>query len=1332
MSFNLHFDNAMAEDVEDYDFERAEGSGSLKHAPITLGDLLQRDCPPFPHRGSELWGDAEAFRRTDVPSESDKLTALLRIMDRSSLPLRKQYAQDLRESHRQLGTAPSLPSAPSIPFSIDDLAAQVELCEARYQSFLQNILAALAPTASWERAVASTGTWPRLTLRTLLRQLAYPYNKSLSQSWKEALILLAREILEYQRASRLLSYAQQSKKEDFFRELDTRSFDMEHALQYPDWAMIQIEGNFLARPLQLNVAREMIAPSSGTNTVLQLNMGEGKSSVIVPLVAAALANGERIYASLSSSLLQARCFSSWLSVSQIHLGQEQVAQIQKLYSTCMEEGGIWVVQPEHILSFKLMGIDRSIVSHSAQERSIAESLCRSQRWLDQHSRDILDESDEILHIRYQLVYTVGQQQPLELHPDRWTIVEELFTLVSQHIEAIKGRNRIGVDLQPSDNGSFAPVRIIDLKAGRELVESVVADIFNDSLSTFSVRLLSEDVKNQARLFITAPKIPDELVLHLKVHFAGSDYKRLLLLRGLIAHGILLYALKEKQYRVDYGLDPSRSLLAVPYRAKDVPSIRAEFGHPDVCLALTCLSYYYEGLTSSQLKVCFDILFKLDNPTLEYEAWVNGDDDVPLHLRTLNGVNTEDNDQHHNLIVPLFSKRKTVVDFYLSHVVFPKAAKAFPYKLSTSGWDLAETKAGHVTTGFSGTNDNRFLLPTSISQEDPLGQSGTNAKVLTYLLQRENNHYRRAALPNGGRLPVRQFLEYLTQETSDNPVQVLLDVGAQMLDLRNDELARHWLTLRADMAAAIYFNGKDEMTVITQDGVEEPLMTSPFKGQLDRCLVYLDDAHTRGTDLKLPTNSRAAVTLGPKVTKDRLIQGCMRMRKLGFGQSLIFFAPDEIDRSIRKSRPAQSHHGGGTRAVPLSRPVHTEDILRWAIYETCRDIIHHLPHWAEQGWDYLRRRQAWDQFMQEAETARTDGDQVMNPDIDILRNKWVRDEARTLERMYGVITGPAATGVGGGDLGMREAIFAIPDLRTRLETLGVKELTENDVDEEQEREVNHEVEQETEIERPPKVVEAKTSVSEGLAEFVKTGHLPWNGQGEQFRTAFLRMYGSLDGTIKKAPQNGQDVWHEGLWVTADFAKTISEKDVVERGNAEYLRPVNWILTSHLREDILIAISPHEANSLLPNIRASDHVSLHVYAPRVTKDMKPSDDLLFYSTGRSAQSPPPDMIFQLDLFAGQLYFTDFDAYVQICTFLGLHHGNFMDTSEDAEPHPVQSDGFVRPGTLRTQLGLEGCRFVESPIPFLQELIGLRRKGTGYLPTHLGRILHGKSLSENDFAS
>jgi hypothetical protein len=54
--------------------------------------------------------------------------------------------------------------------------------------------------------------------------------------------------------------------------------------------------------------------------------------------------------------------------------------------------------------------------------------------------------------------------------------------------------------------------------------------------------------------------------------------------------------------------------------------------------------------------------------------------------------------------------------------------------------------------------------------------------------------------------------------------------------------------------------------------KEPLDVSPFAKQMDQCLVYLDESHTRGTNLKLPADYRAIVTLGPGLTKDPLVQG----------------------------------------------------------------------------------------------------------------------------------------------------------------------------------------------------------------------------------------------------------------------------------------------------------------------------------------------------------------------------------------------------------------------------------------------------------------------------
>jgi len=255
--------------------------------------------------------------------------------------------------------------------------------------------------------------------------------------------------------------------------------------------------------------------------------------------------------------------------------------------------------------------------------------------------------------------------------------------------------------------------------------------------------------------------------------------------------------------------------------------------------------------------------------MEYDHWVELGQGHPEELQQLNGVNTEDKSQVDEFLVPLFSRNKGVVDFYLSQVVFPRAAREFPSKLPISAWDLVEDKK-NLTTGFSGTNDNRYLLPTSITQEDPDSVLGTNALVLQHLLLAENDHYECTEGDNGERESATAFLKRLVSKEPE--IRVLLDVGAQMLELQNEALARHWLSLRPDVSAAIFFDDSDRLTVVTPDGTIEPFISSPFNRQLDKCVVYLDEAHTRGTDLKLPKGMRAAVTLGPKVTKDRLVQG----------------------------------------------------------------------------------------------------------------------------------------------------------------------------------------------------------------------------------------------------------------------------------------------------------------------------------------------------------------------------------------------------------------------------------------------------------------------------
>jgi hypothetical protein len=104
------------------------------------------------------------------------------------------------------------------------------------------------------------------------------------------------------------------------------------------------------------------------------------------------------------------------------------------------------------------------------------------------------------------------------------------------------------------------------------------------------------------------------------------------------------------------------------------------------------------------------------------------------------------------------------------------------------------------------------------------------------------------------------------------VRVILDCGASILEQNNQQVAETWLGMCNESIQAVVFFAEEELSVLDRAGRTEPLQTSPFAKQLDVCLVYLDEAHTRGTDLKLPRNYRAAVTLGQGLVKDKLTQG----------------------------------------------------------------------------------------------------------------------------------------------------------------------------------------------------------------------------------------------------------------------------------------------------------------------------------------------------------------------------------------------------------------------------------------------------------------------------
>jgi hypothetical protein len=412
-----------------------------------------------------------------------------------------------------------------------------------------------------------------------------------------------------------------------------------------------------------------------------------------------------------------------------------------------------------------------------------------------------------------------------------------------------------------------------------------------------------------------------------------------------------------------------------------------------------------------------------------------------------------------------------------------------------------------------------------------------------------------------------------------------------------------------------------------------------------------------------------------------------MRQLGKGQSVAFFAPGEVDRRIRGLIP---------RGQGSSNEIRVIDILRWAMHETCRDILHHLPHWAEQGIDHHRRFSAYRRY-------------DLTGNLEVLRNSWLQRESKTLEEMYEPLSRPQGAGLGPG-------INGIPSLRERLERLGVTQLTDVRMAEEQEREVNHEAELERHAEHPPRVFPAEHVVCDEIRNFVSTGILP------NHLTHIIPLF---TPTGIHDALNSMAQWTPSPLATTDFAITTTDSSITDL--TDYLRPVNWILSngSSGKKKVVIVISPDEANELLPIIRKSGVVRLHIYSPRVTASMRSFSDLTFYTIPE-----PPERKWkanahirtELDLFAGQLYFDSKVEYQRMCALLALHMA-----------HPgaqrIEVDGFVR-RAYRTD-SMRRSPLTVSAVATFKKLIALRRKGMGFGGTDLGRLLDARPLS-NEFES
>ncbi|CAM4943621.1 unnamed protein product [Rotaria socialis] len=828
--------------------------------------------------------------------------------------------------------------------------------------------------------------------------------------------------------------------------------------------------------------------------------------------------------------------------------------------------------------------------------------------------DILDESDEILCHGKEFNYTLESAESLDGGSIRWEIPFLLFKMIF-------AENKFGESLKPASESDECPVifqenfrPISGIGGGCSLIRFVKKEYFLQNivpnlcrqlckliLSKFDQKItdiIHDDGENCGSYenFIQGKCTLKEDKIIPSLKGKSQDMLNSLLLAKAWLHHDILYHVMSYRYRVEYGLSENREIeIAIPFRGKDLPSEKSEFSHPDIMIGFTILTYLYRGLNFEQVKRG---LLNLKNDPKQnrdsvLQKWVQENkkwideiieetkEEFPKWLKSFKTLDLEDDTKIKKVHLYL-SRNFSFIEYYLTNFTFPNDIKHYKKKLTGN----AHTLAGEgKTKGFSGTDDRNDTMPESVVPKRLPSQMGTNGKML-YILSRDKN---RKYISNMRISSTKEVLDEFCHYAKNNEnCYVLIDAGAIITEMNNLQVSEYLIRkIDQKFDGIVYFSDENnKMMVILRNCMSFPLSTCHIDNK--KLFVYLDEIHTRGTDLKLPLTACGIVTVGKNMSKDKLMQAVMRLRDLDFEQSIVLWGSKEI-----------------SAAIAMVNDVHIDDItskhvLIWVTYNTIRKNEHDLYPVTKEKLKYVIKGRAL-KYQKQIKTP-----------MHSLTIVYKTESLNNIEKLYGIsprrrsprdlLTSNSSAYLNKfySDLEQELEANGYPNewiqkidehwtnedrpkmekiiqrinhkLPTRILTID----SEFDGNQENEKEVE-EMQQEEAIRPRDKKPEPET-----VWDFNKVFEKSFKEKGlhgekdypklEELRKCF--QYTEIDG-LKKLK------WCSKVFATENFTKTILDEDNKNQAyQTDYLKPVNMLLIHRIETEVsFIIVSTFEAKSLI---------------------------------------------------------------------------------------------------------------------------------------------------------
>jgi hypothetical protein len=220
----------------------------------------------------------------DQQLEAAEVVELDTIIDRvvcSPYAVRVDYGRDLQQSLASFKTRQRNPPVTRpLNSTLDEalLKAQTEM-----ENMFNDICFAISRNVSWHHWLRLGQLWPCVTAITLLEQLRSNAETKFGKDMRKAIIAYGVSITKLQHLQRLKDATLRQDLQKLTDETNNPGHLNWSPEDYPDWLLLEVEGNMLIRENQVDVALATIFPQSNANSVLQMNMGQGTRSASLSL-----------------------------------------------------------------------------------------------------------------------------------------------------------------------------------------------------------------------------------------------------------------------------------------------------------------------------------------------------------------------------------------------------------------------------------------------------------------------------------------------------------------------------------------------------------------------------------------------------------------------------------------------------------------------------------------------------------------------------------------------------------------------------------------------------------------------------------------------------------------------------------------------------------------------------------------------------------------------------------------------------------------------------------------------------------------------------------------